>query len=164
MLAPSYGEIPISKTMRAQKEAISQFKCKSSTISEAFKVLKRRKLIEETNAPDVERLENRVRGIKREKFYRLLSRGLLAFIDQNPSPREFWIAIISYCRLDPRDVDKTEFNRYYNLFIDKFVGNFPLRSCFFLGNFFEDLFQKSPDNHLLNNHYKILFAEGDYTC
>lgn len=123
----------------SQKEAISYFKCRPPTISEAFKVLLRRKLILETDAPEFEKFENRVRGVK---SYKLSSHGLLAFIDENPSPQEFWIAIIWYYSLNPKYVDKTEFNRYYSLFIDKFIGNFPLRSCFFMGNFFEELFQK----------------------
>ena len=126
----------------SQKDAISKFDCKPSTISEAFTGLKKRKLIQETKAPKLDKLENRVRGIRREKFYKLLPDGLRASIDEKPSPEEFWIAIMWYCVLNPHDVDKTKFNRFYNLFIDGFVGNFPLRSCFFLGNFFEDLFQK----------------------
>lgn len=127
----------------SQKESISRFRSKPSTISEAFKILEtRRKLIQETNAPELEKLDKLKKSIRREKFYKLLPRGLLVFINENPSPQEFWTAIMSYCSLNPQDVNKTEFNKYYNLFIDGFVGNFPLRSCFFLGNFFEDLFQK----------------------
>lgn len=121
----------------SQKQATARFRCKPSTISEAFKIMETRsKLIQRTNAPQLDS------GIRREKFYKLSPHGLLAFIDENPSPQEFWIAIIWYSSFNPQDVDRIEFNRYYNLFIAGFVGNFPLRSCFFLGNLFEELFQQ----------------------
>ena len=44
--------------------------------------------------------------------------------------------------LNPESAERDEFNLYYNLFIEKFVGEFTLRSCFFLGNLFENLFQR----------------------
>jgi hypothetical protein len=44
--------------------------------------------------------------------------------------------------LNPESADRDEFNRYYNLFIEKFIGEFTLRSCFFLGNLFENLLQR----------------------
>jgi hypothetical protein len=126
----------------SQKEAVSQFNCKPSTISEAFKILaKRRKLIHHTNAPEHDNLNNVKRGSTRIKFYKLSREGLLAFINENPSPEEFWRTIIWFCSLITKDIDNAEFNRYYDLFIQKFVGSFPLRSCFFLGNFFDKLFE-----------------------
>jgi hypothetical protein len=126
----------------SQKEAVSQFNCKPSTISEAFKILaKRRKLIHHTNAPEHDNLNNVKRGSTRIKFYKLSREGLLAFINENPSPEEFWRTIIWFYSLITKDIDNAEFNRYYDLFIQKFVGSFPLRSCFFLGNFFDKLFE-----------------------
>jgi hypothetical protein len=126
----------------SQKEAVSQFNCKPSTISDAFKILaKRRKLIHHTNAPEHDNLNNVKRGSTRIKFYKLSMEGLLAFINENPSPEEFWRTIIWFCSLISKDIDKAEFNRYYDLFIQRFVGGFPLRSCFFLGNFFDKLFE-----------------------
>jgi hypothetical protein len=29
---------------------------------------------------------------------------------------------------------------------------------------YTEFFKAFPDNHIVNNPYKILFAEGDYTC
>lgn len=116
----------------SQKEAVSQLRCKPSTISEAFKVLKTTKLIEgSTNELD--------KGVRGEKFYKLSSVGLEAFIEH--SLEGFWTALTWYCILNPH-VNQAEFNRYYNLFIGKFVGSFPLRSCFFMGNLFENLSHK----------------------
>lgn len=79
----------------------------------------------------------------RERFYKLSPQGLLTFIKKNPSPYEFWVAMIRYgMDLNPESADRDEFNRYYNLFIEKFIGEFTLRSCFFLGNLYENLFQR----------------------
>ena len=50
--------------------------------------------------------------------------------------------MIWYGTLNPESADRDEFNRYYNLFIEKFIGEFSLRSCFFLGNLFENLLQR----------------------
>ncbi len=50
--------------------------------------------------------------------------------------------MIWYGTLNPESADKAEFNRYYNLFIEKSIGEFTLRSCFFLGNLFENLLQR----------------------
>jgi DNA-binding MarR family transcriptional regulator len=50
----------------SQKEAATKFRCKSSTISEAFKIMtKKTMLIETTKHPDLER------RLKREKFSKL---------------------------------------------------------------------------------------------
>jgi hypothetical protein len=109
----------------SQKEAVSQFNCKPSTISEAFKILaKRRRLIHHTNAPEHDNLNNVKRGSTRIKFYKLSREGLLAFINENPSPEEFWRTIIWFCSLITKDINNAEFNRYYDLFIQKFVGSF----------------------------------------
>ena len=123
----------------SQKQATVQFRCKPPTISEAFKIMeKRRRLIQRTNASE---LSNSV--IRRERFYKLSPQGLLAFIDENPSPYEFWIGLMWYCSLNPKLVDKAEFNRYYDIFIQKFVGNYsPLRSCFFLSDSFDGVFRR----------------------
>jgi hypothetical protein len=67
---------------------------------------------------------------------------LSSFIKKNPSPEEFWAAMIWYGTLNPESADRDEFNRYYNLFIEKLIGEFTLRSCFFLGNLFENLLQR----------------------
>ncbi|MGB8937443.1 MAG: hypothetical protein WCC17_20315 [Candidatus Nitrosopolaris sp.] len=130
-------KILISIALRGRLSQKAEFRCKPSTISEAFKIMtKRTRLIEMTKHPDLER------RLKREKFYKLSKEGLLTFIKKNPSPYEFWIAMIWYGALNSKHADRDEFNRYYNLFIQKFIGDFTLRSCFFLGNFFEKLFQE----------------------
>jgi hypothetical protein len=63
-------------------------------------------------------------------------------IDENPSPQEFWMAMIRYCSLNAKDVDKAEFNSCYDRFIQKSVGAFSIHSCFFLGDIFDSLFKK----------------------
>jgi hypothetical protein len=50
--------------------------------------------------------------------------------------------MIRYGTLNSKHADRNEFNQYYNLFIQVFIGNYLLRSCFFLGNLFENLFQR----------------------
>ncbi|MGA9150635.1 MAG: hypothetical protein WBZ36_08655 [Candidatus Nitrosopolaris sp.] len=50
--------------------------------------------------------------------------------------------MIWYGTLNLESADRDEFNRYYNLFIEKFIGEFSLRSCFFLDNLFENLLQR----------------------
>jgi hypothetical protein len=117
----------------SQKEAIAEFRCKPSTISDAFKTMKERNIIERT------------KQLEREKFYKLTLEGLFRFIEeniktQNPSsPAEFWVAMNWYGFLNS---NKDEFNRCYDLFIERFIGRYPLRSCFFLGNLFDNLFQR----------------------
>jgi len=63
-------------------------------------------------------------------------------IDENPSPQEFWMAVIWFCSLNAKAVGKDEFNRYYDRFIQKSVGSFSLHSCFFHGDIFDSLFKK----------------------
>ncbi|MGA8080638.1 MAG: hypothetical protein WB988_02160 [Candidatus Nitrosopolaris sp.] len=76
----------------------------------------------------------------------------MTFIKKNPSPYEFWVAMIWYGMiLNPESADRDEFNRYYNLFIEKFIGEFTLRSCFFLGNLFENLFQRWCEEYEYNS-------------
>jgi hypothetical protein len=56
---------------------------------------------------------------KRERFYKLSALGLLTFIKKNPSPYEFWGAMIWYgMTLNPESADRDEFDQYYNLFIE----------------------------------------------
>jgi hypothetical protein len=131
----------------SQKEAIAEFRCKPSTISDAFKTMKdRTKLIEATKHPgNLSELEE---GLNREKFYKLSFEGLLRFIEENiktqnaSSPAEFWVVMIWYGFLNSEIANKDEFNRCYDLFIERFIGTYPLRSCFFLGNLFDNLFQQ----------------------
>jgi len=79
---------------------------------------------------------------KRERFYKLSSQGLLTFIKQHPSPYEFLVAMIWYGFLNFKSAFKRdEFNRYYDLYIRGYIGESNLRSCFFLGNLFENLFR-----------------------
>ncbi|MGH9925287.1 MAG: hypothetical protein ACRD5B_07890, partial [Nitrososphaeraceae archaeon] len=80
-------------------------------------------------------------AIRREKFYKLSPTGLSHCIDEIPSPQEFWIMMIWYCYLNPNHINHSKFARIYESYIEKFVGNFPLRSCFFLGTFFNILFE-----------------------
>jgi hypothetical protein len=123
----------------SQKEAITQFRFKPSTISDAFKTMKdRTKLIEISKHHDT--LTKVEEGIRREKFYKLSSGGLLRFIEENPSPAEFWSAMIWYGFLNSKCASIDEFNICYSVFIERFVGTYPLRSCFFLGDFFEKLY------------------------
>jgi hypothetical protein len=122
----------------SQTEAAEEIGCKAPTISEAFKIMiNRTKLIQITEPP-----ADAGRQSKRERFYKLSAQGLSTFIKKNPSPDEFWAAIIWYGNLNPESPDRDEFNRYYTLFIEKFIGEFTLRSCFFLGNLFENLLQR----------------------
>ncbi|MGC2574208.1 MAG: MarR family winged helix-turn-helix transcriptional regulator, partial [Candidatus Nitrosopolaris sp.] len=124
----------------SQKKAIAEFRCKPPTISDAFKIMKERNLIEITKHPNnLSELDER---LEREKFYKLCAEGLQRFIEENPSPNEFWVAMIWYGFLNSKSVNKDVFNRCYTLFIERFVGMYPLRSCFFLGDFFENLFIK----------------------
>jgi hypothetical protein len=145
----------------SQKEATLQFHCKPSTISEAIKIMEtKRKLIAQTDAPELNNFKNLKSGMRLIKFYKLSKKGLLAFIDENPSPHGFWVAMMHYCSLNSEAVDKAEFNKYYDLFIQKFVGNFPLRSCFFLSNFFDSLFKKW--SSIFNNHQNYVTGTHNY--
>jgi hypothetical protein len=118
----------------SQKQAADIFRCKPPTISEAFKIMTNKRLIGITTAPDLER------KIRQEKFYKLLAQGLSRFIKGDPSVDEFWVAIIWYGTFNSESANKEEFNGYYNDFIHRFIGDNALRSCFFLGNLFENLF------------------------
>ncbi len=66
---------------------------------------------------------------------------IVAIIDENLTPYEFWIALMWYCTLSSED--DIQLNKYYDLFVKKYVGDsFPLRSCFFLTDSFNNLFKK----------------------
>src|ERR1051325_6116058 len=125
-----------SSGLASQKEITSQFTYKPSTISDAFKIMEDVDLIRWANVPEFKK------GVGRERFYKLLPKGLSVLIDENPSPQEFWMAMIWYCRLNAKAVGKAEFNRYYDRFIQKSVGSFSVHSCFFLGDIFDSLFKK----------------------
>ena len=79
--------------LASQKEITSQFGYKPSTISDAFKIMENAKLIRWANVPGFKK------GVRRERFYKLSPKGLSVLIDENPSPQEFWMAMIWYCRL-----------------------------------------------------------------
>jgi len=125
------------KGQSSQIDVSVKFGCKPSTISDAFKILKQRGLIiKSIKPPDLKS------GVRRRKSYKLSDKGLTVFISENPSPYEFWIAIAWYF-LNFNAVDQVLFNKYYDSFIQKFVGDsFPLRSCFFLSDSFDRLFEK----------------------
>jgi DNA-binding MarR family transcriptional regulator len=125
-----------SSGLASQKEITSQFTYKPSTISDAFKIMEDVDLIRWANVPEFKK------GVRRERFYKLLPKGLSVLIDENPSPQEFWMAMIWYCSLNAKAVGKDEFNRYYDRFIQKSVGSFSVHSCFFLGDIFDSLFKK----------------------
>jgi DNA-binding MarR family transcriptional regulator len=125
-----------SSGLASQKEITSQFGYKPSTISDAFKIMEDVDLIRWANVPEFKK------GVRRERFYKLLPKGLSVLIDENPSPQEFWMAMIWYCSLNAKSVGKDEFNRYYDRFIQKSVGSFSLHSCFFHGDIFDSLFKK----------------------
>lgn len=125
-----------SRGQSSQKQITNEFQYKPSTISDAFTVLKTRKLIKETRPLEFKS------ALRREKFYKLSPTGLSVFIDEIPSPHEFWIAIIWYLYLNANLINQQKFDRIYDSYIEAFVGNFPLRSCFFLGTFFDELFEE----------------------
>jgi len=125
-----------SSGLASQKEITSQFTYKPSTISDAFKVMEDADLIRWANVPEFKK------GVGRERFYKLMPKGLSVLIDENPSPSEFWMAMIWYCSLNTKAVGKAEFNRYYDRFIQKSIGSFSVHSCFFLGDIFDSLFKK----------------------
>jgi hypothetical protein len=123
----------------SQNDAPKLFKRSNSTISEALNIMrKKRSLIEFTTPPDFKS------GQRHRKYYKLTANGLVAFIDQNPIPYEFWIALMWHCLLNSEDIiSKNQLDKYYNLFIKRYVGySFPLRSCFFLTDSFDNLFKK----------------------
>ena len=136
-----------SSGLASQKEITSQFGYKPSTISDAFKIMENAKLIRWANVPEFKK------GVRRERFYKLSAKGLSVLIDENPSPQEFWMAMIWYCRLNAKAVGKDEFNRYYDRFIQKSVGSFSLHSCFFLGDIFDSLFKKKWSRKLFGYQY-----------
>jgi DNA-binding MarR family transcriptional regulator len=136
-----------SSGLASQKECTSQFGYKPSTISDAFKILEDVDLIRWANVPHFKK------GVGRERFYKLSPKGMLVVIDENPSPQEFWMAMIWYCSLNAKAVDKAEFNRYYDRFIQKSVGSFSLHSCFFLGDIFDSLFKKKWHRKLFGYQY-----------
>ncbi|HXX95921.1 MAG TPA: hypothetical protein VEL11_02225 [Candidatus Bathyarchaeia archaeon] len=134
----------------SQKKAAEEFRCKPSTISEAFKIMINRTKLIQITAPDVDRQS------KWERFYKLSALGLLTFIKKNPSPYEFWVAMIWYgMTLNPESADRDEFNQYYNLFIERCIGEFTLHSCFFLGDLFEKLFQRWRKQFGYNPNYYV---------
>jgi hypothetical protein len=143
--------------MLSKRSAKDEFPCKYPTISDAFKGLSERKLIKKTETSD---LRSRIRG---EIFYKLSPTGLDAFIKEIPSPEEFWTAMIWFCGLSKKIINKNEFDRYYDLFIYKYVGNRSLRGSFFQTSFFDDLFERCSKN-IMSEKHKITISNKILDC
>lgn len=135
----------------SQTQAAAELQRERSTVSEAFKIMRNKKLIEKTaESLGLDRktsLETKIslrrrKGIRQEEFYKLSAQGLSRFITEDPTPDEFWVAMIWYGFLNSKFASKDEFNQYYDLFIRGYIDDHNLRSCFFLGNLFDDLFQQ----------------------
>jgi hypothetical protein len=123
----------------SQKDAAGLFNRWPSTISESLNIMRtKRKLIQFDAPPDFKS------GERHKKFYKLTNNGLIAFIKEYPTAYEFWVALMWYCALNSEAVvNKNQLKKYYDLFIEKYVGqSFPLRSCFFLTDSFNNLFKK----------------------
>jgi hypothetical protein len=148
----------------SQKQAAAELLRKPSTISEAFKKMTKRKLIVTAKYLDLDG-RSLERKIRQEKFHKLSDQGLSRFIkevikEEDPNPREFWVGVIYYGALNSKSANKDEFNTSYNLFIQKFIRDYgPLRSCFFLGDFFENLFIKWRKEYLESrNDYTAIYT------
>ena len=83
----------------SQNDATKLFERSHSTISEALNIMrKKRSLIEFATPPDFKS------GERHRKYYKLTADGLIAFIDQNPIPYEFWVALMWHCNLNSEDI------------------------------------------------------------
>ena len=77
------------------------------------------KLIRCANVPGFKK------GVRRERFYKLSPKGLSVVLDENPSPARILDGNDMVMHVNAKAVDKDEFNRYYDRFIQKSVGSFP---------------------------------------
>jgi hypothetical protein len=64
------------------------------------------------------------------------------FIDENPTPEEFWKAILWFCELSKRKIDWPQFNTHCSRFQNNYLGYTPRNGYFFQFNFFDKLFEK----------------------
>ena len=78
----------------SQKKATICFECTPPTISEALHIMRKKRLIEQDTTSPPPDFKS---GERHKKFYKLTPQGLIAFINGNPSPYEFWIALMQHC-------------------------------------------------------------------
>ncbi len=105
-----------------------------SDVFDAVKSLNGLGLIKKTSGPHLTR---------REIFYKLTKKGFCAFLNEDHKPEEFWVAIVSSCKSHSQVLDN-EFQGYFNLFIDKYIGQNIYDEYSFYSNlyFFDDIFKQ----------------------
>jgi hypothetical protein len=79
---------------------------------------------------------------RHRRFFQLTHNGLMAFIDEKPSPTEFWMAVHWFCKLSKRKIDWNTFNSLYNRFQDIYLGYTPHHGHFFQFTFIDMLIKK----------------------
>jgi hypothetical protein len=92
-------------------------------VSDAVKVLNMKELIVRSH-PDFH-------SPRPEQYYKVTGKGLGACIQQNPSSHDFWNAVIWFCKLSKKKVDRVMFERYYDRFEQDKIGNSSIRGGYF---------------------------------
>lgn len=102
-------------------------------IHDTFKELKENKIIEHSYWSKIRRPE---------EYFKLTGEGFFEFIDQSPSPWNFSTAMIWFCGLKKGSLKKDEFEKYWDLYVQKYIGTSSLSGCFIHPDFFENIFAK----------------------
>lgn len=116
----------------SKPKAVKRITSYYANVHEAFKTLEEDKIIQFSYT--------NLKSRRAEWYFKLTDKGFLEFIEQTPSPYEFWTASIWFCGLRDGSVNKDEFERYWNLYLHKYIGGTLLNGCFFHHDFLENLF------------------------
>ena len=122
----------------SKPKAVKRITSYYANVHEAFKTLEEDKIIQFSYT--------NLKSRRAEWYFKLTHKGFLEFIEQTPSPYEFWTAGIWSCGLRKGSVNKDEFERYWNLYLHKYIGSTFLNGCFFHHDFLENLFGEWRNN------------------
>jgi len=121
-------------------------------VHEAFRELEQDKCI-------IKSYVNLQKRGKAETYFKLTGKGLSEFIEQIPCPLDFSKAMVWFCGLNKEDIRYNEFEKYWNSYVEKYIGSHFLKGFFSHPQLFEKIIAKwyvdrERSNHLWDE-YKI---------
>jgi hypothetical protein len=74
-----------------------------------------------------------------EKYYKITELGLEILIRDDPTPEKFWKAMIGFCHYNQSIINSVRFNKFYQLFMNKFFKYSTRHGYFFQLDLFNSL-------------------------
>lgn len=111
-------------------------------VSEAIKVLMNRNLVKISHLESIEHKDG-----KPETYYTLTKQGLEEFIKRNPTPEEFFEALLKSHNLRQQSgwltpMSSEDFEHYYRLFEQNYLGYFSTHGYLVQSPFFNQLYEQ----------------------